>query len=68
MPGRNPGYFGSPFPATRMKAANEHRVPLPDDALEVLQQTKSLHDGSDLVFPSPLKPGRPLSDMALTKV
>jgi len=33
-----------------------------------LQQAKSLHDGSDLVFPSPLKPGRPLSDMTLTKV
>ncbi len=51
-----------------MKAANEHRVPLSDAALEVLQQAKSLYDGSDLVFPSPLKPGRPLSDMTLTKV
>ena len=56
------------IPATRMKTANEHRVPLSDAALEVLQQAKGLHDGSGLVFPSPLKPGRPLSDMTLTKV
>lgn len=56
------------IPAERMKAANEHRVPLSEAALEVLQQAKNLHDGSDLVFPSPLKPGRPLSDMTLTKV
>jgi len=55
-------------PATRMKTANEHRVPLSDIALEVLQQAKSLLDSSGLVFPSPLKPGRPLSDMTLTKV
>lgn len=56
------------IPVTRMKAANEHRVPLSNAALEVLQGAKSLHDGSGLVFPSPLKPGRPLSDMTLTKV
>ena len=56
------------IPATRMKTANEHRVPLSDAALEILQQAKCLHDGSGLVFPSPLKPGRPLSDMTLTKV
>ena len=29
------------IPATRMKAANEHRVPMSDAALEVLQQAKS---------------------------
>ena len=55
-------------PATRMKAATEHRVPLTDAALKVLEQAKSLHDGSDLVFPSPLRPGRALSDMTLTKI
>jgi len=37
------------IPATRMKAANEHRVPLSDAALEVLKGDKSLHDGSGLV-------------------
>jgi len=56
------------IPATKMKAASEHRVPLSEAALEVLDQAKICHDGSDLVFPSPLKPGRPLSDMTLTKI
>ncbi|MCY4133631.1 MAG: site-specific integrase [bacterium] len=56
------------IPAERMKAASEHRVPLSDAALDVLDQAKNCHDGSDLVFPSPLKPGRPLSDMTLTKI
>ena len=39
-----------------------------DAALEVLQGAKGLHDGSGIVFPSPLRAGRPLSDMTLTKV
>ena len=56
------------IPAERMKAASEHRVPLSEAALEALDGAKNLHDGSDLVFPSPLKPGRPLSDVTLTKV
>ncbi|MXW59405.1 MAG: site-specific integrase [Acidimicrobiia bacterium] len=55
-------------PAERMKAASEHRVPLSDAALEVLDRAKDSHDGSNLVFPSPLKPGKPLSDMTLTKI
>ena len=56
------------IPAERMKAASEHRVPLSDAALDVLDQAKDHHDGSDLVFPSPLKPGRPLSDVTLIKI
>jgi len=56
------------IPAERMKAASEHRVPLSDAVLDVLDRAKDCHDGSDLVFPSPLKPGRPLSDMTLTKI
>ena len=47
------------IPAERMKAATEHRVPLSDAALDVLDEAKACHDGSDLVFPSPLQAGPP---------
>ena len=55
------------IPATRMKSQREHRVPLCDAVLGVLEQAQGLNDGSSLVFPSPLRPGKPLS-MTLTKV
>ena len=51
-----------------MKSHNEHRVPLSDAALVVLEQAMALRDDSDLVFPSPQKPGTQLSDMTLTKI
>ena len=56
------------IPADKMKAATEHRVPLSDAALDLLDEAEGNHDGSDLVIPSPLRPGRPLSDMTLTKI
>ena len=56
------------IPAERMKAGKEHRQPLSDAALLVLEQAQTLKDGSGLVFPSALKPGRCLSDMTLTKL
>ncbi len=56
------------IPASRMKASVEHRVPLSDAALEVLRRAMALNDNSGLVFPSPYKPGRELSDMTLTKL
>ncbi len=55
-------------PAERMKARVAHRVPLSDAALAVLQEAARLRDDSDLLFPSPLKHGAPLSDMTLTKM
>ena len=55
------------IPASRMKAGVEHRVPLSDQALEVLKLARQLDDGSGLCFPSPQKPGRALSDMTLMK-
>ena len=55
-------------PASRMKANAEHRVPLSEPALEVLHRAKGLADGSELIFPSPLRPGRPLSNMTLTEL
>ena len=57
------------IPANRMKSAVEHRVPLSDAAMAVLQRAGPLRNNhSDLIFPSPARRGRPLSDMALTKV
>ena len=56
------------IPAEKMKAHAEHRVPLSDAAVEVLERARALDDGSGLVFPSPLREGQPLSDMSLTQV
>ena len=52
----------------KMKSGAEHRVPLADVALDLLSQAARLRDGSRLIFPSPVKPRRPLSNMTLTKV
>ena len=54
--------------AERMKAGQPHRVPLSDAAMEILEQARPLSGGGGLIFPSPRSPGRPLSDMSLTKV
>ena len=56
------------IPASRMKGGAEHRQPLSDAALERLERVRPLRDGSGLVFPSPLKRGRPLSNVTLTKL
>ena len=56
------------IPGERMRGGVEHRVPLSDAAVAVLEQARALDDGSGVVFPSPMKRGRPLSDMTLTKV
>ncbi len=56
-------------PAERMKGGAEHRVPLSDSALDVLRQALELRETvGDMVFPSPMKAGSPLSDMTLTKI
>ena len=56
------------IPSERMKAGMEHRVPLSGQALDLLGEASALRDESGLVFPSPLKPGSPMSDMTLMKV
>lgn len=53
--------------AERMKAGIEHRVPLASRAVEVLHEASALSDGGELVFPG-TRPGRPLSDMTLSKL
>lgn len=50
------------IPAERMKMRLEHRVPLSRQALSVLKSIKELTGGFDLVFPSPYKPTRVLSE------
>ena len=55
-------------PGHRMKAGRAHRVPLSDAAIEVLEEADAIRDESGLIFPSPRKRGKPLSDMALTKL
>ncbi|ARW47404.1 phage integrase central domain-containing protein [Acetobacter pasteurianus] len=56
------------IPAHRMKAKREHRVPLSDDACEVLSEVRLLHKESadEYVFPGH-RAGKPLSDVALSK-
>ena len=56
------------IPGERMKNGTEHRVPLSAAALDVLDQARALHDGSGLVFPSPVRRGCQISNMTLTKV
>ena len=56
------------IPSDRIKACMEHRVPLSEQALDLLGEASALRDETGLVFPSPLKPGAPMSDMTMTKV
>jgi integrase len=55
------------IPAERMKAAVEHRVPLTDRMLAILETVKPLRRADDIVFPG-IKPGTGLSDMTLAAV
>lgn len=55
-------------PRDRMKKRhNDHRIPLAPAAVSLL---RSLHreEASNLVFPSPTKPGTPMSDNTLNKI
>ena len=56
------------IPATRMKAGKEHVVPLSGAALEVLDAAEPFRGRTKDSFVFPGKPGKPLSDMTLTKV
>ena len=54
--------------ASRMKTHKAHRVPLSAAAITVLEQASGLHDRTGLVFPSPSRPGREISNMTMTKI
>jgi integrase len=51
-------------PGDRMKAGKEHRTPLSDAAIAVLDEMWAIRSGK-FVFPGD-RPGRPLSNMAMT--
>jgi integrase len=51
-------------PAERMKGGEAHTVFLSDAAVELLRALPRVED-SPLVFPSPMKPAQPLSNMAM---
>jgi integrase len=53
------------IPAERMKMRNEHKVPLPRQALEVLRSIQPLTGDGELVFPSPSYRSKPLSENTL---
>lgn len=53
------------IPAERMKAGKEHRVPLADPVIELLEKLPQI-EGEEYIFPAPR--GGQLSDMALTAV
>ena len=56
------------IPASRMKQGREHRQPLNDQAIVVLTSMQILQDKTGLIFPSPVRRDKPLSDMSLTKM
>ena len=51
-------------PAERMKANREHRVPLSDSAIAILEQARALDDGCGFVFPNHR---RPIGDTAFVQ-
>ena len=56
------------IPGPRMKAQREHRVPLCDAAIELLQKLPRTKDAKDIDLVFPGTKGQPLSDMSLTAV
>ena len=56
------------IPGKRIKAGFEHRVPLSVPVLALLEEAWALGNGNGLIFPSPIRRGRELSNMTLTKV
>jgi integrase len=54
------------IPAALMKSDGEHKVPLSQAALDVLERMEAIRDGSDYVFPN--SKGKPLSDATTAAV
>ena len=54
------------IPESRTKMKRDHRVPLSDRCIEILEQARKLSTGDNWVFPSPR--GKELSDNTLSKL
>ena len=54
------------IPPERMKNKREHRIPLSRQAVAVLEQARSLSDGTGLIFQSPQ--GKALTDSTISKL
>ena len=52
------------IPASRMKAGEEHRVPLAPEVVTLLRKLRTGYAGSEYLFPSS-KAGKPLSNMSM---
>ncbi len=55
------------IPAERMKAGIAHRVPLPSRCIEILEEAKTISQGSGFIFEG-TKPNRPLSENTFNKL
>lgn len=53
------------IPKERMRAEKEHRVPLSEEAISLLESIQSYTQPQDFIFPAP-RNGAMLSDMSLT--
>lgn len=53
------------IPAERMKKRKEHKVPLPSQAIQLLQNLKGITGGCDFVFPNRDDRTKPMTDATL---
>ncbi len=54
------------IPGKRTKTGRPHRVPLSDQAVELLAEARERTGGAGMIFPSPT--GRPMSDSTISKL
>ena len=55
------------IPAERMKACVAHRIPLPSRCIEILEEAKTISQGSGFIFEG-TKPNKPLSENTFNKL
>ena len=53
------------IPAARMKMNRDHTVPLSDEALSILEMMKSLSGNREFIFPSRIKPSKPMNSQTV---